>query len=36
VTGPRLPVFREGFRTLDADIVTLQKTILTDRVNQER
>jgi endonuclease/exonuclease/phosphatase family metal-dependent hydrolase len=30
----RLPVFREGFRALDADIVTLQETILTDDADQ--
>jgi endonuclease/exonuclease/phosphatase family metal-dependent hydrolase len=30
----RLPVFREGFRALDPDIVTLQETILTDRADQ--
>ena len=29
----RLPVFREVFRTLDPDIVTLQETILTDRAD---
>lgn len=30
----RLPVFREGFRALDPDIVVLQETILTDHVDQ--
>jgi endonuclease/exonuclease/phosphatase family metal-dependent hydrolase len=30
----RLPVFREGFRALDPDVVTLQETILTDGVDQ--
>jgi exonuclease III len=30
----RLPVFRDGFRLLDADIVTLQETILTDDTDQ--
>ena len=30
----RLPMFRDGFRALDADIVTLQETILTDAVDQ--
>lgn len=30
----RLPVFREVFRALDADIVTLQETILTERADQ--
>ncbi|HEY1706027.1 MAG TPA: endonuclease/exonuclease/phosphatase family protein [Trebonia sp.] len=30
----RLPVFREVFRTLGADIVTLQETILTDSSDQ--
>jgi endonuclease/exonuclease/phosphatase family metal-dependent hydrolase len=30
----RLPVFRQGFRELDADIVTLQETILTGEVDQ--
>ena len=30
----RLPVFRECFRTLDADIVTLQETILTGDTDQ--
>lgn len=30
----RLPVFREGFAALDADIVTLQETILTEHVDQ--
>src|SRR5579875_1280750 len=30
----RLPMFREGFRALDADIVALQETVLTDEVDQ--
>jgi endonuclease/exonuclease/phosphatase family metal-dependent hydrolase len=30
----RLPTFRKGFRALDADIVLLQETILTDDVDQ--
>jgi len=30
----RLPVFRERFRELDADIVTLQETVLTEDVDQ--
>jgi endonuclease/exonuclease/phosphatase family metal-dependent hydrolase len=30
----RLPVFRRGFQALDADIVTLQETILTDGTDQ--
>jgi endonuclease/exonuclease/phosphatase family metal-dependent hydrolase len=30
----RLPVFRAGFRDLDADIITLQETILTADVDQ--
>ena len=30
----RLPVLREGFRELHADIVTLQETILTDHADQ--
>jgi endonuclease/exonuclease/phosphatase family metal-dependent hydrolase len=30
----RLPVFRGGFQALDADVVTLQETILTNAVDQ--
>ncbi|HEX5303647.1 MAG TPA: hypothetical protein VFW50_42310 [Streptosporangiaceae bacterium] len=30
----RLPVFRDGFRELDADIVTLQETIRTEDTDQ--
>jgi predicted deacylase len=30
----RLPLFQDGFRELDADIVTLQETILTDDTDQ--
>lgn len=30
----RRTVFRDGFRALDADIVTLQETILTDDADQ--
>lgn len=30
----RSPVLRDGFRELDADIVTLQETILTDDTDQ--
>lgn len=30
----RLPVFREAFRALDADIITLQETILTEHADQ--
>ena len=29
-------MFREGFRELDADIVTLQETMLTDDTDQAR
>jgi endonuclease/exonuclease/phosphatase family metal-dependent hydrolase len=32
--GERLPVLRDGFRALDADIVTLQETILADGTDQ--
>ena len=31
--GARLRVFHQGFQALDADIVTLQETILTERVD---
>jgi endonuclease/exonuclease/phosphatase family metal-dependent hydrolase len=30
----RLPVFRDRFHALDADVITLQETILTDEVDQ--
>jgi exonuclease III len=30
----RLPVFQQGFRELDADIVTLQETILSEQADQ--
>jgi endonuclease/exonuclease/phosphatase family metal-dependent hydrolase len=32
--GARLPVFQQGFQALDADVVTLQETILTESTDQ--